>query len=189
MDHQTLVYIIIAAILVVGLLLIAWAVSRRRRTELLRSRFGPEYERAVQEVGTSRGEQTLLERERRVEKFHLRELTAEERERFVPEWRAVQSRFVDAPHQAVTEADRLVDRLMLARGYPVSNFEQRTADISVDHPHIVDNYRAARQIALRHRRGEATTEDLRKAVLYYRSLFDDLLHQDAEVIHHTKEVA
>jgi hypothetical protein len=189
MDHQKLVYIIIAAVVVVGLLLIAWAVSRRRRTELLRSRFGPEYERTAREIGPNRAEQTLLEREKRVQKFHLRELTNEERERFDTEWRVIQSRFVDAPHQAVTEADRLVDRLMLARGYPVSDFDQRAADISVDHPHVVDNYRAARQIALRHRRGEATTEDLRKAVLYYRSLFDDLLRQHAEVTHHTKEVA
>jgi FtsZ-interacting cell division protein ZipA len=189
MNHQTILIIVIAAIVVVGLLLIAWTVNRRRRTESLQSRFGPEYERTVREVGPGRAEQALLDRTRRVEKLHIRELTADERERFVTEWRVLQSRFVDAPQQAVTEADRLVDRLMVARGYPVTDFEQRSADISVDHPRVVDNYRAARQIALRHRRGEATTEDLRKAVLYYRSLFDDLLYPKAEVIHPKKEVA
>src|SRR5262249_21923124 len=162
---------------------------RRRQTELLQSRFGPEYERTVRDLGTSRAEQTLLDRARRVEKLRIRELTADERGRFVTEWQLLQSRFVDAPHQAVTEADRLVDHLMVARGYPVTDFEQRAADISVDHPRVVDNYRAAHHIALRHRRGEATTEDLRKAVLCYRSLFDDLLQPEAEVIHHKKEVA
>jgi len=187
MDHQTLLLIIIAAVVVVGLLLAAWIVSRRRRTQLLQSRFGPEYERTVREVGTSRAEQALLDRARRVEKFHICELTAEEREHFITEWRILQSRFVDEPHQAVTQADRLVEQLMLTRGYPVADFDQRAADISVDHPHVVDNYRAARQIALRHRRGEATTEELRRAILYYRSLFDDLLHD--ELVDRRKEVA
>ena len=189
MTHQTIVIVVIAAIVVISLFFIAWTVTRRRQTEVLQSHFGPEYERTVREVGPNRAEQALLERARRVEKLHIRELTADERERFVTEWRVVQSGFVDEPHHAVTEADRLVDRIMIARGYPVADFEQRSADISVDHPQVVDNYRAARQIALRHHRGEATTEDLRKAVLYYRSLFDDLLHPEVEVIHHSKEVA
>ena len=175
MDHKVL-YIVIAAVFIVGLLLVVWAISRRRRTELLQERFGPEYERTVRHIGTARAEADLLEREKRVQKLSLRELTSEERERFATEWRAIQSRFVDAPEQAMTEADRLVDQLMQARGYPVTAFEQRAADISVDHPRVVDNYRAARHIASRYQRGEATTEDLRKAILYYRSLFDDLLH-------------
>lgn len=112
---------------------------------------------------------------KRVEKFPIRELAVDERERFVTEWRVVQSRFVDDPKGAVREADELVSRLMQARGYPMSDFEQRAADISVDHPRVVDNYRAAHMIALRHRKGEATTEDLRSAIIYYRSLFDELL--------------
>jgi hypothetical protein len=153
---------------------------------LLQSRFGPEYERTVREVGTSRAEQTLLDRARRVENFHICELTADERERFIAEWRIAQSRIVDEPHQAVTQADRLVDQLILTRGYPVADFDQRAADISVDHPRVVDNYRAARQIALRHR-GEASTEELRRAILYYRSIFDDLLHD--ELADRRKEVA
>jgi len=105
----------------------------------------------------------------------MRNLTAEERERFVTEWRLVQARFVDDPKGAVTDADDLVARLMQSRGYPMSDFEQRAADISVDHPRVVDNYRAAHQIALRQRQGQATTEDLRNAIIYYRSLFDELL--------------
>ena len=172
---QRVTYIVVAAVVVVGLLLIGWFISRTRRTELLRDRFGPEYERAVRETGPRRAEAALLERAKRVERFSLRELTAEERQRFVAEWRSVQTRFVDAPREAVNEADRLVDLLMAARGYPVTDFEQRAADLSVDHSLVVENYRAAHQIAVRHRRGEATTEDLRKAVLYYRSLFEDLL--------------
>src|SRR5215475_13281121 len=138
MNQQTILIIVIAAVVVVGLLLVAWAVNRRRQTELLQSRFGPEYERTVRDLGTSRAEQTLLDRARRVEKLRIRELTADERGRFVTEWHLLQSRFVDAPHQAVTEADRLVDQLMVARGYPVTDFEQRAADISVDHPRVVE---------------------------------------------------
>jgi hypothetical protein len=122
-----------------------------------------------------------------VEKFSIRPLGAAERERFISEWRSVQSRFVDDPKGAVTEADKLVIRVMQARGYPMSDFEQRAADISVDHPQVVDNYRAAHEIALRHRRGESTTEDLRNAMLYYRSLFEDLLQPRS--IDQRKEVA
>jgi hypothetical protein len=126
----------------------------------------------------------LLEREKRVKEFPIRELKADERERFVTEWRIVQSRFVDDPQGAVAEADLLVDGLMQARGYPTTDFEQRAADISVTHPRVVDNYRAAHQIAVRHREGQASTEDLRNAIIYYRSLFDDLLQTGTK-----KEVA
>jgi hypothetical protein len=171
MDPKTVIVVVVA---IVAVLAIAWIVLRKQRTEKLRRRFGPEYERTVREHGP-RGETVLVEREKRVEKFPIRELAVDERERFVSEWRAVQSRFVDDPKGAVGQADELVSRLMQARGYPMSDFEQRAADISVDHPRVVDNYRAARVIALRHRKGEATTEDLRNAVIYYRSLFDELL--------------
>ena len=168
-----LVIVVVAAIVVIAAL--AWMFARKRRTEGLRQRFGPEYERTVREHGPSRAESVLSAREKRVEKFPIRELATDERERFVTEWRAVQSRFVDDPKGAVGAADELVSRVMQARGYPMSDFEQRAADISVDHPRVVDNYRAAHVIALRHRKGEATTEDLRNAVIYYRSLFDELL--------------
>ncbi len=172
MDPKILIVIVVAIVVIAA---IAWAIAGKRRTAVLKSRFGPEYERTVRERGASQAEQALLAREKRVEKFRLRELTAEERERFITAWRMVQSRFVDDPKAAVTDADDLVVRLMQTRGYPMSDFEQRAADISVDHPKVVDNYRAAHQIALRQRQGQATTEDLRNAIIYYRSLFDELL--------------
>jgi len=167
--------LIIIAVAIVVLVVIAIAVMRKRRTEALRYRFGPEYERTVREHGPAKAENVLLQREKRVEKLHLRELGAAERERYISDWRITQSRFVDDPQAAVSEADALVTRPMQDRGYPMSDFEQRTADISVDHPRVVDNYRAAHEIALRQSRGEATTEDLRNAMIYYRSLFDELL--------------
>jgi hypothetical protein len=173
MDPKLIAIIIAVAVIVV--LIIAWMVIRRQRTAKLRTHFGAEYERTVREVGPQRAESDLLEREKRVKRFSLRPLTAEERERFVNEWRDVQSRFVDDPRGAVSDADVLLDRLMQARGYPKSEFEQRAADVSVGHPRAVDSYRAAHQIALRQRQGQANTEDLRNAVIYYRSLFDDLL--------------
>jgi hypothetical protein len=176
MDPKWLVIGIVAAVVIIGIL---WMATRKRRTEALKERFGPEYDRTLREHG-KRAETVLAEREKRVERFPIRELAADERERFVTEWRTVQSRFVDDPNAAVTEADELVSRLMQTRGYPMSNFDQRAADLSVDHPKVVDNYRAAHEIALRHRRGEATTEDLRQAIIYYRSLFDDLLQTRAD---------
>jgi hypothetical protein len=172
MDPKIIV-VVVAAIVVV--LAIAWVVTKKRRTVALRERFGPEYDRAVREHGPAHGETVLAEREKRVEKYHIRELAVDERERFVSEWRAIQTRFVDDPKSAVNDADALVNRLMQARGYPMSDFEQQAADISVDHPRVVDNYRAAHEIALRHRRGQASTEDLRNALIYYRSLFEELL--------------
>ncbi len=165
----------IAIVVIVVVLVIIWAVVHKQRTDGLRRRFGPEYERTVREHGPGKAETVLQDREKRVEKFRIRELAVDERERFVTDWRVVQSRFVDDPKGAVADADQLVTRLMQARGYPMSDFEQRAADISVDHPRVVDNYRAAHEIALRQRKGEATTEDLRNAIIYYRSLFDELL--------------
>ena len=175
---------IVIAVVVIAAIVIAWMVTRKRRTQALQHRFGPEYDRTLREKG-DRAEAELLERQKRVEKFSIRELSAVERERFVTDWRAVQSRFVDDPKSAVRDADELVTRLMQTRGYPMSNFEQRAADISVDHPRVVDNYRAAREIAIRHQSGQATTEDLRNAIIYYRSLFDELLSRPAQ----TREVA
>ena len=177
------VWIVVAAV-VVAVIVIAWFVGRKRRSAALQSRFGPEYARALRDKGDS-AESELLERQRRVDKFSIRELSAAERERFVTDWRLVQSRFVDNPNGAVQDADQLVMHLMQARGYPMTNFEQRAADISVDHPRVVDNYRAAHEIAIRQERGQATTEDLRNAIIYYRSLFDELLSRPA----HAREVA
>ena len=171
-DSKTLAIIVVAVVVV---LLIVWAVVRKQRTTALRRRFGPEYDRTVREHGPGKAETVLTRREKRVEQMPIRELTADERERFITEWRIVQSRFVDDPREAVYQADTLVTRLMQARGYPMSDFDQRAADVSVDHPRVVDNYRAGHEIALRERKGQATTEDLRNGLIYYRSLFDELL--------------
>jgi hypothetical protein len=173
MDQVTMIALVVGVALVA---LVGWYLWQRRRSEELRARYGPEYERAVHEVGDRRrAESELVRRQERVEHLQIRTLTAEQRGGYLQQWRAVQARFVDDPKAAVTNADRLVEDVMKARGYPVADFDQRAADLSVHHPRVVDNYRSARDIAHRHRRGEATTEDLRQAMVYYRELFEDLL--------------
>jgi hypothetical protein len=174
MSVAAIVGIIVALVAIGG---VAWYLTvRRQRTEQLRERYGPEYSRAVSEVGSQgRAEEELLKRQERVEHLEIRPLMAEQRELFAQQWRSVQAKFVDDPGGSVSRADRLVEEVMKTRGYPVSGFEQRTADLSVHHSRVVDNYRAARDIAERHRRNAATTEDLRKAMVYYRELFQDLL--------------
>jgi hypothetical protein len=179
--------------LIIGLVVIALVIiacialyirERRKKTEKLRKRFGSEYERAVLEDGSERKAEARLEaRETRVEHLKIRDLAPTERERFLAEWASVQSRFVDHPKGAVTEADELVSSLMHARGYPVADFEQRAADISVNHPRVVEHYRSAHAIAVRLGTDEATTEDLRTAMIQYRNLFDELLqvHSPSEV--------
>ena len=169
---------IVIAVVVALIIITAVALYIRQRKHTsagLRARFGTEYERAVQQHGSERkAEAKLADREARVEKFKIRHLDPTERERYQSQWVTVQSRFVDFPKGAVIEADELVCSLMQARGYPVADFEQRAADISVDHPRVVENYRSAHNIALRLGRGEASTEELRSAMIQYRSLFDDL---------------
>ncbi|HLY59692.1 MAG TPA: hypothetical protein VKV95_02895 [Terriglobia bacterium] len=180
MDPKLMVLIIVVAIAIVAL--IAWLVMRKRTTENLRQKFGPEYERAVLEQGSERkAEAVLTDREKRVEKFHIRDLTAMEQESFTKQWESVQSHFVDTPKGAVTEADDLVSTVMKARGYPMSDFDQRAADISVDHPRVVENYRAAHAIALRVGKDQASTEDLRMAMIHYRSLFAELVRTPATI--------
>jgi FtsZ-interacting cell division protein ZipA len=168
---------IIVAIVVVAALIIAGALwSRRRRSEHLKNKFGPEYDRAVEEKGgRSKAEADLAEREKRVEKLDIRPLEPEECRQFSQRWTDVQARFVDDPARAVAFADALLGEVMKARGYPVSDFEQRAGDISVDHPKVVEHYRTAHDIAERHGRGEASTEDLRQAMIHYRALFDNLV--------------
>jgi FtsZ-interacting cell division protein ZipA len=166
--------VVIVLIIVIGLAL--FVRKRRKTTAKLRRRFGSEYDRAVMEHGSERKAEAKLEaRETRVEHLKIRELGATERERFLAEWQSVQSRFVDHPKGAVTEADELVSSLMHARGYPVADFEQRAADISVSYPRVVEYYRSAHAVAVRLGSDEATTEDLRNAIIQYRSLFDELL--------------
>lgn len=172
--NPTIVAVVVVTTLVV-IAVVVLLIEQRRKTAL-RQRFGTEYDHAVRERGSEREAQAALEaREKRVAQFNIRRLSPPERDRYAEHWRTVQSRFVDDPKRAVIEADETVASLMAARGYPMSNFEQRAADLSVDHPHVVQNYRAAHEIAVRHRQGQASTEDLRQAMIYYRSLFEDLL--------------
>lgn len=173
MDPKIIVLVVVAILVIVAIAVVAM----QRRKAALRQRFGSEYERAVKEEGSERRAQTLLEqRAKRVDKFHIRRLDAAERDQYAERWRMVQSRFVDDPKDAVVEADETVSSLMGAVGYPMADFEQRAADLSVDHAQVVDNYRAAHEIALLHRKGQASTEDLRQAMIYYRSLFEELLN-------------
>lgn len=175
------VWIVLAAVVVLALA--AWMIVRARKRSRLRARFGPEYEHAVRSTRSrSRAEKELEDREARVRKLDLRPLVPADRDRFVGAWRDVQARFVDDPLIAVAEADRLVDEVMRVRGYPVGDFEQRAADVSVDHPLVVEHYRAARGVALRARQGKATTEELRQAMVHYRTLFEDLLETDPAAV-------
>ena len=178
MDNPLVIILVVALIAVIGVA--AWLYLQKRRTEELRTSFGPEYDRAVREhEDKSKAERVLEERKERVEQLHIRPLPDEDRERFAEHWRSVQAQFVDDPAGATREADRLVGEVMQARGYPVGDFEQRAADVSVNHPRVVQHYRAAHGIALRHERSEAGTEDLRQAMVHYRALFEDLLEVDA----------
>jgi predicted nucleic acid-binding protein len=172
-----IVAVIILAIAVVVLAAIAvWLYLRNRRTTRLRQQFGPEYERTVRARGDrDEAERELEERKRRVERFPIRPLSAEEHTRYADAWRSVQARFVDDPSGAVGDADRLIGDVMRTRGYPVGDFESRAADLSVEYPNVVTNYRAAHRIAEANQRGNASTEDLRQAMVHYRALFDDLL--------------
>jgi hypothetical protein len=172
---QITIVVAVAVIVVVGI--VAWFFNRKRRTERLRTQFGgAEYDRAVKEGGGQRkAEAVLAERADRVEALHIRELSQGDRTRFVDSWAKVQARFVDSPGGAVTDADQLPGDVMSTRGYPVGDFEQRAADISVDHPLVLENYRAAHKSALLQAQGGASTEDLRQAMIHYRTLFEELV--------------
>jgi hypothetical protein len=176
MDQQTLLVValvVVAALIVIAIVL---ATSRRRRQKL-REHFGPEYDRVVSEEGDpARADRVLAEREHRVKKLDIRPLPDTAREQLVERWRKVQALFVDDPRAAVAHADALIGEAMEARGYPVSDFEQRAADVSVEHPRVVMDYRTAHDIA---QRGEADTEDLRSAMVHYRSLFAALVSAPA----------
>jgi len=172
-DPQALIAVLIVLLV---LIVAAWAVARQRQSRLLRKRFGPEYDRLLAEHGDrARVESELKAREKRVQRLTIKPLSTADAARFSEEWGTLQSRFIDNPQGVVMQADRLVRDLMIKRGYPMEDFEHRAADISVHHPELVETYRLAQAIAARDQRGEATTEDLRKAVVYYRELFDELL--------------
>ncbi len=187
MDPKMIVLVAVVLLVIAGL---AWLYIRKRRTSraALRERFGPEYAQAVRTHGSERrAEAKLADREKRVETLKLRELDPAERERFSARWVSLQSRFVDSPKAAVTEAAELVSSLMQARGYPEAEFDQGAADISVGYPKVVENYRSAHAISLRLGRGQASTEDLRSAMIHYRSLFEELVQAQTPL--ETKAVA
>ena len=175
MDQRTeIVFIAIAFALLGGLM--AWVYFRYRRSKLLRDHFGPEYDRVVHKEGNVRRAEGVLEfREKKRDTLHIHTLSPSARLDFSNRWDTVQAQFVDDPGGSVAKADSLVNELMEARGYPVADFEERADIISVDHPLVVENYRGAHAIALSRARGQATTEGYRKAMVHYRSLFDQLL--------------
>jgi hypothetical protein len=177
---DTTLAIIIAVIVIAAIMLLAAFLYMRttqgtKRSERLQERFGPEYDRAVRDSGRGEGEKELQRREERVERFEIRELDPAERQEFSAQWRNVQAEFVDHPDSAILDADDLVQRVMNERGYPMANFEQRAADLSVQHADVVSHYRSGHEISESHRRSPRSTEDLRQAMIHYRALFSDLL--------------
>ena len=173
MDNTLLIVLAVVALAVVAA---AVVLVQKRRSKGLQDRYGAEYVAAVDETGDRRkAEAELKAREKRVKKFDIRPLDRDDIVRFSDRWRDVQARFVDDPGTAIAEANELLKRVMSARGYPVGDFEQRAADLSVEHPQFVSNYRLAHEVADMHARGEAGTEDMRRAMIHYRELFEDLL--------------
>lgn len=171
--------VLILAALAAGILIgwIAYKLYRDSRTRHLRKHFGPEYARLAHEKGAAAAERELEEREKRIDKFHVHPLSAEQRSRLVARWQGVQEEFVDRPKDSLAHADELLGEAMAMRGYPVQDFEQRAADLSVEHPVVVQHYHKAHAIALRHKEGKATTEDMRQAMLHYRALFDEVVSE------------
>jgi hypothetical protein len=172
----TVVMLVIVAVIAIAVA--AWAYLQREKTLKLRNKYGPEYDRLADQEHSARRAETVLEmREKRVAQFNIRSLRPEEITRFAENWRAVQEHFVDNPREAVLQADRLISEALKTRGYPMAEFEQQAADLSVQYPQVVDNYRKAHAIAEQDQRGSSSTEELRKAMQYYRSLFEDVLGQ------------
>jgi hypothetical protein len=180
----TMIILIVVAVLAIGAVVL---YAQRQKSTKLHTKFGPEYERLVEQGDRRRAESELEHRQKRVEKFKVHPLSPDLKNQFADAWRAEQARFVDDPRGSVARADLLVSQVMKARGYPMSDFDQRAADISVDHAHVVEHYRAAHDIALCSENGQVNTEDLRAALIHYRALFEDLLetqvvgHENTEV--------
>lgn len=174
LDTNTLIAVVAVAVVVIAVIAaLAWNAHQSRR---LRARFGPEYDAVLRRTGSkAKAEKELRQREKRVEKFQIVPLSSADAAKFANAWNRLQGSFVDDPKGVLIEADKLVRDLLNKRGYPVADFELRAADISVDHPIVVNNYRAAQRIVSLDQRGEASTEDLRKAVVHFRALFDELL--------------
>ncbi len=180
MDTTTIIIVIV--VLIIFGIIFGLIFSRRNRTERLQNQFGTEYDQTVGSLGDDKKAQDELEnRQKHVDSLDIRPLSEEERERYLADWTAVQSKFVDEPGQAMIDADHLIMEVMQLRNYPVSDFDQRAADISVKYPDLVSNYRAARAITIKNVDKVADTEELRTAMIHYRSLFDELLKSDATI--------
>jgi hypothetical protein len=173
------IFLIVAAVLIIAAIVVGAVLYRQQQAQRrrhLREQFGPEYDRLVAATGSSRAaERELDARTQRAAAFHIRTLSPEERAGFTTRWQQVQAEFVDNPKASLAHADELLGEVMSTRGYPVQDFEQRAADLSVDHPVVVQHYHAAHGIALRHKKDQATTEDLRRAMIHYRTLFEELV--------------
>jgi FtsZ-interacting cell division protein ZipA len=174
--NPILLIVIVAAVAAIAVAVFIYI--KKERTQKLRSKFGPEYDKALDAHGSRAHAETELERRaKRVAKYDIHPLSSAECSRFAEDWRRAQSLFVDDPRTAVQQAHALVQDVMIRRGYPVGDFDQNAADLSVDHPRVVENYRIAHEMALKDERGRSTTEDLRKAMVCYHALFDELLDQ------------
>jgi len=173
------ILIVVAAVAIVAT--VAWGVLKRRRTKQLQGQFGPEYDRTIEAAESKKdAESELAARRDRREQLEIRPLSSAARERYVAQWQTVQAQFVDNPNAAVAAADQLIQSVMGERGYPVKDFDTRAADISVDHPQVVENYREGHRLAQKSSDGDGSTEDLRQAMRHYRALFDDLVETDVD---------
>jgi hypothetical protein len=187
---DTWVWIVIAAVVVIVVLGIVWSALRAKRTSALQDTFGNEYDRTVDQTGGRRAaEKELRERQKQHDELDIRPLSPESRDRYLRRWQSTQARFVDDPRGAVAEADTLVQEVMQERGYPTKDFERRVADISVDHPDLVEKYRTAHGIEQSAERGEASTEDMRHSVRHYRALFAELLETDDNGVEDVDDVS
>ena len=179
-------WVLIAIGIVMILALVAWSAYAGRRRRRLQDRFGPEYDRTVADAPSRReAESELTERQKRREELQIRPLAPESRDRYASRWHNTQAKFVDEPEEAVGEADSLIQEVMRERGYPVEDFDQRASDLSVDHPDVISNYRAAHGISVANERGKASTEDLRTAMVHYRALFVELLETEPAQVSRT----
>jgi hypothetical protein len=179
MNTNSLISILIVALVLIAIAITVWFATRKVRSDKIRQKFGPEYDYAIQQEGdTKKAEQALQNRQKRVEQLIIRPLEQNVRDRYTAEWMEIQALFVDDPKVAVDQANRLITEVMIARGFPVADFEQRAADLSVLYPNFVPNYRNAFEIAQKSQNNGTSTEELRTALVYYHSLFDELLETD-----------
>jgi hypothetical protein len=180
MNEQSMVVLATVAVVLIAVALMVWVMRAKRRSDGLRRQFGPEYERTVETAGDrKRAEEELVARERHVRELDIRPLSAVERDHYRQTWREVQSEFVDRPQAACERADALIAEVMRLRGYPAADFEQRTSEISVDHPQVVETYRMAHALTMGNAHATSATENLRQAMVHYRELFEELVNETA----------